>query len=123
VSAARVDVVILACAVSAGIHGALVPEHLDESAAAGGGFVASTVVLAIVALWLTFRPGPTALSAAALTFAGLILAYVLAATTGVPLLHPDAEAVDGLALFTKVVEAAGLVAATRLVPHPKGAIA
>lgn len=124
-SIVRTDVVILACAVSAGIHGALVPEHLAEGSWAGGGFVASTVVLAALALWLTLRPGHPAVTAASLTFAGLIGAYALAVTTGVPVLHPDAEPVDGLALFTKAVEATGLVAATRLAPlvlHPKGAL-
>ncbi len=35
-------------------------------------------------------------------------------TTGLPLLHPDPEAIDGLALFTKAVELVGLVAAMHL---------
>ena len=35
----RRDVVILACAISAGIHGALVPDHFDEGDGAGLGFV------------------------------------------------------------------------------------
>ena len=50
------DVVILACAVSAGIHGALVPEHFDEGTGAGVGFVVSTVLLAALAVALTRRP-------------------------------------------------------------------
>jgi hypothetical protein len=33
----RTDVVILACAISAGIHGALVPEHFEESAGVPSG--------------------------------------------------------------------------------------
>ena len=36
----RVELVILACAVSAGIHAALVPEHLEEGTGAGIGFLA-----------------------------------------------------------------------------------
>jgi hypothetical protein len=32
------DLVIVACAISAGIHAALVPDHLNESAGAGIGF-------------------------------------------------------------------------------------
>ena len=43
------DVVILACAVSAGIHGALVPAHLDEGTGAGVGFAAATVLLPAIA--------------------------------------------------------------------------
>ena len=37
----KADVVILACAISAGIHGALAPHHFSEGAGAGFGFVAS----------------------------------------------------------------------------------
>jgi hypothetical protein len=47
---------------------------------------------------------------------------VLAVTTGVPVLHPEPEPVDGLALFTKAVEATGLAAALNLL-RPKGAFA
>ena len=118
----RRDVVILACAISAGIHGALTPEHFAEGGPAGLGFAVSTVALALVAVALTFRPeSNTALVAAALLFAGLIAAYAAAVTTGVPLLHPEREAVDGLALFTKAIEAAGLLAAWSLLhPQTKG---
>ena len=58
------DVVIVACAVSAGIHGALVPEHLDESMGAGLGFVVATVLLAALAVGLTLGIGSTGLVAA-----------------------------------------------------------
>jgi len=50
------DVVILACAISAGIHGALAPSHFAEGVGAGAGFVAATVVLALLAVVLTGRP-------------------------------------------------------------------
>jgi hypothetical protein len=109
------DLVIVACAVSAGIHAALTPEHLGEGAAAGGGFLASAVVLAALAIWLTIRPrSERAPAAAILVLGGLLLAYGLAVTTGVPYLHPDVEPVDGLAVWTKLVELAGLLAAARL---------
>ena len=42
---------------------------------------------------------------------GLLAAYALATTTGVPALHPEVEPVEGLALVTKAVEGAGLLAA------------
>jgi len=123
------DLLIVTCAVSAGVHAALVPEHLDESAAAGGGFIAATILLAVLAVTLTVRP-PTRLAAvaAALTFAGLLVAYVLAVTSGVPVLMPDPEPVDGLALATKAVELIGLAAALSLLeplpfPRPEGASA
>jgi hypothetical protein len=107
----RRDVVILACAISAGIHGALAPEHFAEGSGAGIGFVAATVLLAAVAVALTFGY-ERALGAAAAVFAVLLVSYALAVTTGVPLLHPDPEPVDGLALATKAIEAVGLIAAS-----------
>ena len=114
----KFDLVILTCAVSAGIHAALVPEHYDESAGAGIAFAVSTALLAAAALVLTRRPSPPALLATATLFAGLIAAYVLAVTTGIPVIHPERESVDGLALFTKAVEALGLVLAWRLAALP-----
>ena len=106
------DLVIVACAISAGIHAALAPEHFRESMGAGVGFLAAAVILAAVAAALTRRPGSAfLLGVAAASFAGLLGSYALAATTGLPLLHPEPEPVTGLALFTKGVEAVGLVAA------------
>jgi hypothetical protein len=129
----RRDVVILACAVSAGIHGALAPEHFEEGTGAGIGFVASTILLAALAVVLTVRPASSVpLAGAALVFAGLLGAYALATTVGVPLLHPEPESVDGLALATKAFEVVGLVAAVNLLRrrpevslqliHPKGTL-
>ena len=114
----RRDIVILACAVSAGIHGALAPAHLDEGAGARGGFVAAAVLLGALAVALTARPdSQAAVALAALALAGLLASYGLATTTGLPLLHPEAERVDDLALATKAVEALGLLAAASL--HPR----
>ena len=111
----RRDVLILACAVSAGIHGALAPGHVDEGAGAGIGFVTSMVLLAGLALWLTLRPaGRLPSAAAALVLAGLLGSYALATTTGVPILHPEPEPVDGLALATKAFELVGLMTALSL---------
>jgi hypothetical protein len=108
------DVVIVACAVSAGIHAALVPEHLVDGAGAAAGFAASGAVLAALAVALTYRRGRVQSAAAAAVLAGLLVAYAFAATTGVPVVHPDPERLDGLALFTKAVELAGLASAVRL---------
>ena len=114
----RRDVVILACAISAGIHGALAPAHFDEGAGAGVGFVVSTVLLAGIAIALTVRPdAQLPLVGAALVFAALLGSYVLATTTGFPVLHPEPEPVDGLALATKAIEAIGLVTALALLRH------
>jgi hypothetical protein len=107
----RTDAVIVACAISAGIHAALAPEHFRETTGAGIGFVAATVVLGVLAVVLTLRPSDQAFAAAALVFAGLIGSYMLAVTTGIPVVHPDVDPVEGLALATKAIEAAALVLA------------
>jgi hypothetical protein len=109
----RSDVVILACAISAGIHGALVPNHFDEGTGPGLGFAAATVALTGIVVWLTWQPASMlAFAAAAATLSGLFASYALAITTGVPLLHPHTEPVDGLAVATKAIEIVGLLAAT-----------
>jgi hypothetical protein len=122
--------VILVCGISAGIHGALAPEHFDEGTGAGVGFVAATVALAALATALTLRPASQlVLAGAAAVLSGLLGAYVLATTTGLPLLHPDVEPLDGLALTSKAIELVGLLAVATLIrrpsvalipPHPKG---
>jgi hypothetical protein len=114
-SGLRQDVVILTCAVSAGIHAALAPDHFHEATGAGVGFVVAALLLAALAVAVTLRPNNVhAPLFAALVFAGLIVSYGLAITTGVPVLHPDVEPVDGLALFTKAIEIAGLLASLSL---------
>jgi len=110
----RTDIVILTCAISAGIHGALVQDHFEEGRGAGIGFVAATVLLALLAVALTRKQSQLTLAITAAVLIGLIVSYALAITTGFPVLHPDVEAVDGLGLFTKAVEAAGLVTVARL---------
>lgn len=125
------DLVIVACAISAGIHAALVPEHLDEAAAAGIGFALSAAVLAALAVGLTAGHGPLPLAAAVAVFAALLVSYALAVTTGFPLLQPDPEPLEGLALFTKAIELAGLLSAAHLLTsgaslvhhRPRGALA
>jgi hypothetical protein len=114
------DVVIGACAVSAGIHAALAPNHFAEGAGAGLGFAAAAGLLAALAATLTWRPtsrsGPVG---AVAVLAGLLASYALATTSGLPLLHSDAEPVSGIAIFTKAVEAVGLLGAILLL-RPKG---
>jgi hypothetical protein len=117
----RRDVVILTCAISAGIHGALVQDHLREGFAPGAGFAVATVLLAGLALAVTHEASPLALLATAVVFAGLLVSYALAVSAGIPVLHPQQEALDGVALFTKAVEAVGLIAALSLKRRPGAA--
>jgi hypothetical protein len=117
------DVVILACAISAGIHAALAPDHFREGLGAGWGFVAAAAALAGLAVWLTARPAcRPALAAAMAVFAGLLASYALAVTSGLPILHPAPEPVDGLALATKAFEVVGLGAASSLLWRPRLAL-
>jgi hypothetical protein len=111
------DVVIVACSVSAGIHAALAPEHFAEGLGAGLGFIAAAILLAALAVALTRSVNAWALLAAVAVLTGLLGSYALAITSGVPLLHPEPEPVTGLALFTKAVEAGGLLAAAQLLAY------
>jgi hypothetical protein len=109
------EVLIASCATSAGIHAALAPEHLREEAAAGVGFLASAAVLAALCVALTYRPANRlAVGAAGAVLTGLLVAYALALTAGVPVLHSDPEPADGLGLVTKAIELVGLAAALHL---------
>ena len=86
--------------------------------------VFAVVALAFAVWRRTWRP---------LVFAGLLVSYALATTVGFPLLHPEAEPVDGLALATKAFEIVGLLTALNLLRrrpaasltfiNPKGTLA
>lgn len=128
------DLVIVACAVSAGIHAGLTPDHLAEGTALGLSFAASAAALAGLCVALTVHPGGVPLVAASVLLAGLVAGYGLAVTSGLPVLHPEAEPVEALAVVTKAVELLGLAAAMHLVlrgrelpvavqPRPKGRLA
>jgi hypothetical protein len=120
----RGDVVILVCAVSAGIHGALVPNHFDEAAGAGVGFVLATVLLVALVIGLTRHAESEWLLACAMaTLLGLLASYLLAVTTGLPVFHPNPEPVEGLALATKAIEAVGVLAAWSLLRRPHASLA
>jgi hypothetical protein len=126
------DLLIVACAISAGIHAALAPAHFAEGTTAGAAFVAAAGALGALAVLVTKRPTPPVLGAATLVLAGLLASYALAITTGLPLLHREPEAVEPLAVFTKAVESLGLLAALDLLrrgrtsplPHlrPRGSL-
>jgi hypothetical protein len=117
------DLAIVACATSAGIHAALVPGHFAEATGAGLGFLGSAIVLAGLVVALTLRPSPPVLAGTIVVLAGLIGSYALAITSGLPLLHPEPEPAGGLAVTTKVVEAAGLLAAMHLLSRDRSAFA
>jgi hypothetical protein len=118
------DIVIVACAISAGIHAALVRDHFEEGAAAGVGFLVAAVLLAGLVVVLTYRTASlVAIAAAGAVLAGLLASYAFATTTGIPLLHPERESIDGLALATKAIEALGLLAALHSIRRGRPAVA
>jgi hypothetical protein len=118
------DLLVVVCAISAGIHGALVREHFAEGTGAGVGFLLATGVLSLLVVVLTCGTASTkALGGTAAVLAGLIASYELATSTGLPPLSPEPEAVDGLALATKAIEAVGLLASLHLLRRGRAAVA
>jgi hypothetical protein len=115
-------VVVLAAAVSAGIHAGLVPEHLAEMPLLGVSFIVSVLALLAIAAALAIRPeAQLPASLAAFLFAGLILAYAASRTTGLPVLEPEPERVDAIGIVTVAVQLVGLLAALWLTAVPTAA--
>jgi CDP-diglyceride synthetase len=108
--------VVLVCAASAGVHAALVPEHLHEGGPLlGGAFALSALALALSALLARLPEyDPWAVELALVVLAANVLAYVLSRTTGLPVLIPDPEEVDLLGVVTTVAEAVGVVVGVAL---------
>jgi hypothetical protein len=108
-------IVVAACAVSAGAHAGLVPEHLREAPRVGVAFVLATGLLLAASTALAMRPDSRrAARGAALLLAGLIASYAASRTIGIPLVEPHAEPLDAVGATTKLVEALGLVFALPL---------
>jgi hypothetical protein len=106
------QLLVLACAASAGVHAVLAPEHWRESAISGAAFAASAVALAACAVALDRLPrGRLPVTGAAVLLAGLLGAYFLTRFTAMPPLADHVEPVDAVGAVTKLVEAAGLALA------------
>lgn len=109
------DLVVAACAVSAGAHAALVPSHMNHEPQLGVAFVVAVVLLLGAGAALVHSPSSArGAQFAALLFAGLMASYAAATTVGIPLLSTEPEAVDGAALATKFVDSFGLLFALKL---------
>ena len=110
---------IAACAASAGVHAGLVPEHLKQEPRLGVAFIAATLLLLALTAALTTRVATRLASAlAAAALAGLIVAYVLSRTAGLPLLEEHTEPFDSLGLLTQAIQGAGVLAALHLCRQP-----
>ena len=97
-------------AFSAGVHAGLVPQHLDESPYLGVAFIGAVLATTAVAIALGLEPGSTwPPRAAALLFAGQIVAYFLFTE----------KITDPTGVMTKLVEGTGLVVALLMRPTPE----
>lgn len=104
--------VVFACAMSAGIHAGLVPEHLEEMPLLGLSFIAAVVLLVATGVAVAMRPrAPGPASLAAWLFGVLIFAYAASRTTGLPVLEPEPEPVDWIGIATIAGQLFGALAA------------
>lgn len=111
---------MLACAVAAGAHAGLVPEHLRSEPRLGAAFIVAVALLLTGGLAVAARPHDRrSAQAVALLFAGLIAAYTASRTTGIPLLDPEPEAVEAVGTITTVVETLGMLLALWLAQPPR----
>jgi hypothetical protein len=116
------NLLLVAVAISAGVHAGLAPSHLREEPLLGIGFVAATLLLAVTAVGLARRSDsrrPTVAGAAVL--AALIAGYAATRTVGLPGL--ERESWDSLGLATNAVEILGVAAAIHLIRNPRREIA
>jgi len=110
-------ILVAAGAIAVGVHAGLAPDELGEWAPLGVSFVLAAVALAgAVAVLAVGRDHcEQAAAGLALLFVGLVVGYVATRLVALPPLDPDREPFDPLGVATTLIEAAGLVAALRLV--------
>ncbi len=103
----RTGLLALAVVFSAGIHVALVPEHLKEMPALGFAFILAAVVGGVIALGLVVSPDDRRIPLLAGLFClGQIAVWVLFVTVRVPFFPGTPEPVETIALVSKAAEAA-----------------
>jgi hypothetical protein len=111
----RTGLLALAVAFSAGIHAALVPEHLKEMPPLGYAFIGAAAVGAVIAIALIMRTSERRMPLLAGLFCiGQILAWGMFVTVHVPLFSGTPEPVETIALVSKAAELVGLGLALRL---------
>jgi drug/metabolite transporter (DMT)-like permease len=117
----RVGLLALAVTFSAGIHAALVPEHLEEMPRLGYAFAAAAAVGAVLAVALVARSGDRRIPAVAGLFClGQIAAWALFVTVPLPGFSGRPEPIEAIALVSKAVElAAVLLAFPIALPRPR----
>ena len=106
---------VVAGAVSAGVHAGLAPEHLHEWLPLGAAFLAAAAAAAAGVVALVLRPAslwPARVLGALL--GGVVVAYALTRLAALPPLDPEREPLDVLGVCTSALEAVGVAAAVRL---------
>jgi len=112
----RTGFLALAVTFSAGIHAALVPEHLKEMPSLGYAFIVAALVGGVLAWGLVSRPDDRRLPLlAALFCAGQIVTWALFVSVPVPGFSGTPEPIETIALVSKAVEALGVVLALPLI--------
>ena len=115
----RRSVLVLVLAGSAGVHAALTPSHAAGAPLAALLFAASASLLTALAVLLDRSERPAVIVTSALVLGALLALYVASRLVVVwPLEH--AEPVDAIGVITKLLEAAGLVLALRLLQAAGG---
>ena len=105
----RAGLLALAVMFSAGIHAALVPEHLQEMPALGWSFIGAAALGVALAWALVAYPEDQLFARlAALFLAVEVLAWVLFVTLAVPGFMGTPEPVETIALVSKAGELIGL---------------
>ena len=115
VTARRTGLLALAVTFSAGIHAALVPEHLKEMPPLGYSFIGAAVIGAALAWALVSRPNDRRIPLLAGLFClGQIVTWLLFVTVPIPLFSGTPEPVETIALISKAVELYGFAIALSL---------
>jgi hypothetical protein len=118
ITTSRRDLLALAVTFSAGIHAALVPEHLKEMPPLGYAFIGAAAAGAILAVALVSRPDDRRVPGLAGLFClGQIAAWALFVTVPVPGFMGTPEPIETIALVSKAVELVAVLLAFPLVPR------
>jgi hypothetical protein len=105
----RAGLLALAVMFSAGIHAALVPEHLKEMPALGWSFIGAAALGVALAVALVARPEDHLLARLAAVFLAVeVLTWVLFIVAAVPGFSGTPEPVETIALVCKAGELIGL---------------
>jgi hypothetical protein len=115
-TAKRPGLLALAVTFSAGIHAALVPEHMKEMPLLAYAFIVAAAIGAVLAWALVSRPHDRRIPLLAGIFClGQIVTWALFVTTPVPGFSGTPEPVETIAVVSKAAELLGIAIAIQLV--------